>query len=445
MKKTSKSQTYFRGWVRDRIVFLALVIFIIGASGYIGAGKIFDPDGIWVHPVKEFALLLSLVGVVSLGYELFLRELTFREYKDALEELVNPHAVRLGIQGIFKNRSELGQSVSFEGLFKNVKREIFIGGTSLLSISSSSRELLKEKVLNGIQVKLLLMDPDSSVVELITKQGGGKPTFLNEIKTSLLLLQKLQHELEEEGGHSVKEKFQVHTYGIIPSHSFVSIDMGDPGGLIVADIGPYLGRSTPRPSMIVTNKKDGIYEYWKEMSNLMWADSKPALIDTVNSISGKTKTLLFTSGRETEYYDAGDDTWQPAAICRMNGTWRGIKGSNWIWIRESVTLEEARTGTQKRFRLKFEIPPEKEKSVVRAELFIRSDDVCHITVNDVGLKQEFGGSGYPDPFLIGIDKYIKSGENTLYCELICFAKPDAEAPEDNLTGLIYRLHLEYRE
>jgi hypothetical protein len=26
-----------------------------------------------------------------------------------------------------------------------------------------------------------------------------------------------------------------------------------------------------------------------------------------------------------------------------------------------------------------------------------------------------------------------------------FAKPDAKIPEDNLTGLIYRLHLEYRE
>jgi len=26
-----------------------------------------------------------------------------------------------------------------------------------------------------------------------------------------------------------------------------------------------------------------------------------------------------------------------------------------------------------------------------------------------------------------------------------FAKPDAKSPEENLTGLIYRLHLEYRE
>ena len=40
----------------------------------------------------------------SLGCEFFLREMTIREYKDALEEIVNPDAVRLGIEGIYKTR-----------------------------------------------------------------------------------------------------------------------------------------------------------------------------------------------------------------------------------------------------------------------------------------------------------------------------------------------------
>jgi hypothetical protein len=95
--------------------------------------------------------------------------------------------------------------------------------------------------------------------------------------------------------------------------------------------------------------------------------------------------------------------------------------------------------------VKFDIPSGKQESIVRAELLLRSDDVCHITVNDVGMNQEFGGSDYPDPFIIDIDKYIKGGENAISFELICFAKPDAESPEDNRTGLIYRLHIEYRE
>jgi hypothetical protein len=180
----------------------------------------------------------------------------------ALEEIVNPDAVRLGIEGIYKNRSELGRSMSFENLFKQVDKELFIGGSSLLSIATSSAELLKQKVLNGINVRLLLMDPNSYVVEIITRHGKGKATFLNEIRTSLMLLQKVAHEIDSEPGFSARGKLTVHTYDFIPSHSFICLDEGSLKGKIVADIGPYLGRTTPRPSMVVVNKKDGIYDYW---------------------------------------------------------------------------------------------------------------------------------------------------------------------------------------
>ena len=443
MRKTSKSGPNIKRWVQDRIMILALVIFLVGGSVYMAADHFIPHDNIWLHPAKEFSLLIALIGIVSFGYEVFLRELTFREYKEALQELLNPDAVRLGIEGIYKNRSELGQATSFEGLFKKVKREIFIGGSSLLSISTASRELLKEKVLNGITVKLLLMDPNSPVVEIITKQGGGKHTFLNEIKTSLLLLQKVADEIADAQGPS--GKLIVHTYDTIPSHSFISVDSGDAGGIIIADIGPYLGRTTPRPSMMVANKRNGMYGYWQEMNDLMWDNSKPVVFNPSEPLALKTKTLVFTSGRDTEFYDVQTESWRPSSICQMDPRWRTIKGSHWIWIRESVTLEEAKTGSQNKFRLTFAIPPGKQGALIRANLILRSDDGCHITVNDVGLKQEYGGSDYPDPFFIDIDKYVKDGENTISFELISFAKPDAEYPEDNRTGLIYRLHIEYRE
>jgi hypothetical protein len=445
MQKTTKSGPNIKRWVQERIVFLALVIFLVGGSAYIAADHFLAHDNIWLHPIKEFSLLIALIGIVSFGYEVFLRELTFKEYKEALQEILNPDAVRLGIEGIYKNRSELGQATSFEGLFKNVKREIFIGGSSLLSISTSSRELLKEKVLSGINVKLLLMDPNSPVVDLITQQGGGKNTFLNEIKTSLLLLQKVADEIAGASGPSSKGKLIVHTYDTIPSHSFISVDSGDASGVIVADIGPYLGRTTPRPSMLVANKRNGMYHYWKEMNDLMWEKSKPVNLKSSQPLASKTKTLVLTSGRETEFYDVQTESWRPASIAQMDPSWRGIKGSHWIWIRESVTLEEAKTGSQNKFCVNFSIPSGKQESLIRADLLLRSDDACHITVNDVGLKQEYGGSDYPDPFIVDIDKYLKDGENTISFELISFAKPDAETPEDNRTGLIYRLHIEYRE
>ncbi len=73
MKNNSTELPSVKAWIRDRIVILALLILVIGAVGYISAGLIFDSKSMWLHPLREFALLLSLIGVVSLGYELFLR------------------------------------------------------------------------------------------------------------------------------------------------------------------------------------------------------------------------------------------------------------------------------------------------------------------------------------------------------------------------------------
>ena len=441
-KKVGKNGLNIREWVRDRILFLAVGIFVVGGTGYITAGKVLDNQSIWLHPVREFALLISLIGVISLGYEIFLRELTFNEYKEALQEIVNPDAVRLGIQGIYKNRSELAQKTPFETLFKLVQKELFIGGSSLLSISTASRELIKDKVLSGIKVRLLVMDPSSPVVDLITKQGGGRHTFLNEIKTSLLLLQKLNHEISDANTPS-KGELIVHSYDIIPSHSFISIDAQSSSGLIIADIGPYLGRSTPRPSMQVVNKKNGMFGYWKDMNEIMWESSKPVKMEVVNPSAVDTKTLVLGSGTDTEYYDSESNCWKKASICQMGSKWRGIKGGQWVWVRGTVTKEEAITGSKKKLRLNFNIPCENAGSIRRAEMLLRSDNACHISVNDVRLSQEYGGAGYPDPFLIDIDQYVNTGDNTILFELVSYAKPDAKAPEDNPTGIIYRLHVEY--
>lgn len=440
-----KHELKVKQWIRERMLLLAIVIFGIGAITYISASKIFSHGSIWLDPVKEFSLLISMIGVVSLGYELFLRELTFNEYKTALQEIVNPDAVRLGIVGIYKNRSELGHTYTFNKLFQKAQRDIFIGGTSLLSISTASRDLLKERVLSGINVKLLLMDPNSKVVELITKQGRGKSTFVNEIKTSLLLLQKLQEDIEHETGFPQKGKFLIHSYETIPSHSFISLDPNEPGGVIIADVGPYLGRGTPRPSMVVINKKDGLYEYWQEMNDIMWEESKPQVQDVVKLVSAQSKTLVFSSGNGTEFYDSKTDTWRPASICQMGRDWKSLKGAQWVWIKNSPALEEAKTGTHNKFRLRFDLPAQLGKSFVRADLFVRSDDVCRIIINNIKLDQEYGGASYPDPFLINISKHLNWGANDIGFDLISFAKPQATSPEDNRTGLAYRLDLEYRE
>jgi hypothetical protein len=255
-------------------------------------------------------------------------------------------------------------------------------------------------------------------------------------------LQKLYHEIED-ANTSGKGELRVHSYDSIPSHSFISIDAQSSSGMIIADIGPYLGRSTPRPSMQVVNKKNGMFCYWKEMNDIMWESSKPVKMEAVDPSAVESKTLVLASGSKTEFYDSESDSWKKASVCQMGNGWRGIKGGQWVWVRETVTKEEAITGSQKKLRLQFNLPIGSAGSIHTAEMLLRSDDTCHITVNDVRLLQEYGGAEYPDPFLIDIDQYVHTGDNTITFDLVSYAKPDAKAPEDNPTGILYRLQVEY--
>jgi hypothetical protein len=197
--------------------------------------------------------------------------------------------------------------------------------------------------------------------------------------------------------------------------------------------------------MLLVNKKKGLYEHYRALNQALWKESVP-LESGSRKISGpKTKTQVFTSGKATQYYDAETDSWLKASLCELNSGWRGIQGSRWVWIRDQITFEEAKTGSRHQFRMQFDVPKSGAQSVKRAELYVRSDDTCHITVNDVSLKQEYGGSEYPNPFIIDFDQFLIEGTNTVKFEVINYAKPDIESPEENPSGLIYRLHLEVPE
>ena len=78
MAQPTTDRLSLKTWVRDRIVFLAVIIFFFGGVFYIGAGKYLDPQNEWLHPIKEFALLLSLVGMPCNVESEHVKQLTFR-------------------------------------------------------------------------------------------------------------------------------------------------------------------------------------------------------------------------------------------------------------------------------------------------------------------------------------------------------------------------------
>ncbi|MFQ5482512.1 MAG: hypothetical protein ACE5ER_07120, partial [Nitrospinaceae bacterium] len=212
-----------------------------------------------------------------------------------------------------------------------------------------------------------------------------------------------------------------------------------------ADIGPYLGRSHQRPSLFLIPKKRGMYGYYLDLANAQWKESQPVLAAASPGEAANTKTVLYASGISTEVFDKSAKAWRGAVICSLNPLWQGIKGAQWVAHREQLTLEEAITGGRQRFRRQFSLASQQVKALKRADLVLRADSVCHVQVNGTALKQDFGGAEFPDPFFLDISDYLVEGENSVEFEVINYAQPEVQAPEDNPLGLIYRLHLEYPE
>ena len=93
-----------------------------------------------------------------------------------------------------------------------------------------------------------------------------------------------------------KVRLVVHTYKTIPSHSFIALDVEESGGFIIADIGPYLGRNHARPSLMLVKKKGGLYEHYRELNRLLWAESAPYRPEAIPTAGVKTRTQVFVSG-----------------------------------------------------------------------------------------------------------------------------------------------------
>lgn len=441
MKKVKRDSINIKRWIKERIILVSVVIFTFGTIIYVGVS--FFPHTVWLAPLKEFATILAFVGIVSLLYELFLREFTFEEYKMALEEVINPDAVRLGIKSIFKDRGELSRAISAEYLFRDAREEIYFGGSTLLSVSTAFREILKEKALQGINIRLLLLDPSSDIVSLIIKQQAtNQVSFRNEIQTAIILLKKLKQEIEAETGFPERGSIIIHTTGRIPTHSFVAIDSHLPGGMIQADLHPYLGENLSRPSFYLLNKEDGLFQHIRRINEGNWKNSQP--LPTERDAGAEVKTLVLVSGREDYFYDSVENTWRPALPCTISSQWLGIKGALWVWRKELITLEETRSGCRETMRRSFDLPAAEEINISEANLYLRANSTCSFEINNKEYPEKFGGSDLPQPYMIDIVPYLVKGKNELRIKTTIFAKPMAQSEEENLPGVIYRLKLTYR-
>lgn len=126
---------------------------------------------------------------------------------------INDDPIQLGIVKC-SDRSDLRVS-DYKKLFIEASGEIFVSGTSMISFSEDSAELLFEKVYNGSSVRLLIIDPDwiEENFYLLTflPDDDSRRCFHLEVRNSINKLQIVHKKLP----NNLKDNFVLKSYKTI--------------------------------------------------------------------------------------------------------------------------------------------------------------------------------------------------------------------------------------
>jgi len=163
---------------------------------------------------------------------------------------------------VFKNRADY----PMQSLIQHAKNSIFVIGINLEAVVNV-RGILKEKVEQGLDVRLLLLNPHHESMEYFSKFSNvDVDVRKNKIISNLSILNK---EFREMPLH--KNNFEIRQFDNFLTAGMIGIDMDEKYGQLI--IQNYMYHSTPdkTPMFSLFANKDGeLYKLYKDNMELLW-------------------------------------------------------------------------------------------------------------------------------------------------------------------------------
>ena len=152
------------------------------------------------------------------------------------------------------------------------------------------------------------------------------------------------------------------------------------------------------------------------------------------------RTRTFVSGTEADMFRrAGtDDPYEPAAIEPHYWAWTRIPGAKWIWWRHWVT-PEFQTGGAVEHKRDFELEEQPQQVTL---MFAVDDKVRDLRINETQLADDEVGSLHKAT-VTDLTPHVRQGRNELAMTVVNVHAPSPTSPDDNPTGLCYRIDVSY--
>jgi len=161
-------------------------------------------------------------------------------------------------------------------------------------------------------------------------------------------------------------------------------------------------------------------------------------VDAIPALTEDQAKQTFVSSTEwDQFWDGVADKWVPAKRCYpIHASWGNIEGGTWIWLRECVTDEQAKTGGSVQLRRKFEVPLKPRRVIMK----VLVDDRAKVSLNGSEIAEV---EGFTQPQLLDLLRYTVIGWNEITMEVTNTPRGPQATSGTNPTGVMYRIDVEY--
>jgi hypothetical protein len=218
------------------------------------------------------AVSLSLLGEIKLTIPegiiiSLLSLLAFDALTERLSILwrIEKHVKETSIPQFIKSRTEIKP---FSEYAQNAS-EICIAAVSAIAICPQNINFFVEKLKNGCNIKIVLLNPESHSIETLHIQYGI-PTAKTGIEASLECLKGIFETQKFKG------KFEVQLLDVFLPISIVAIDLENNTGSILVEFHSYKKTVDERPHIIISAKDNPQwFNSYREQFKQAWSDSIP--------------------------------------------------------------------------------------------------------------------------------------------------------------------------
>jgi len=171
---------------------------------------------------------------------------------------------KMGLLEVYPRRD---QSKEYENLLKKAEKNIDVLGLGLNQFREDNEAIIKEKALQGVEIRLLVIDPKSPVTAVRSYQENDLAGEM--IKIPIQKLKRYVNEVNESIENEKKgKKIQIKYYNAVSSTMIFRIDN-------VMFVGPYFHKIPSRTTITFKIENDTeIFNQYSRHFNDLWNDKE---------------------------------------------------------------------------------------------------------------------------------------------------------------------------